>query len=85
MYLKHCSWRQDPSWSSTTNYETQGEGLDLSGFQFLHQEELGYNWMFPMVLLTLSSPESIKIIATGPNFPFDLKFALCVIFHWSTD
>lgn len=30
-----------------------------------------------MVLLTLSSPESIKIIATGPNFPFDLKFALC--------
>ena len=32
MYLNHYSWCQDPNWSFTTNYETQSEGLDLSGF-----------------------------------------------------
>lgn len=41
MYLEHCSWSQDPNLSCTTNYEIQGEELDLSGFQFLYHKESG--------------------------------------------
>lgn len=37
MYLEHCYCTRDPN-LNLTNYEVQGERLDLSGFQVPHQQ-----------------------------------------------
>lgn len=76
MHLEHCSWTQDPNLSSTIC-----EKAELFGFQVLHQQESGLELDVHSTLLplTLSSSERNDAVASGPNFPCDLKFVLLVL------